>query len=179
MNADAVWALSEICGMNQRYHQYEVSYWTAWNTSITIVVAIVALLSFAFSLVSFLYRKQWAGITSLVVSAISMVLAVILNISPTDANARFYSDMFRRWSDLRQEVDSLLVTADAAKKGEPSAPWIFDRYQELLAKKNSLNALEPAPDWQLLQRCQNEEERSRGLPPYHAPSKQTVAAISK
>lgn len=129
-----------------------------------VAVAIVALASAILTVASFRRDRKGLAIASLVASLISVVVATALNVIPADTNTRFYADMFRRWSDLRQDVDILQVDADALKKDTSLTQWMLRRYSELLAKKNALNALEPAPNLALLERCQDEEERFRGLP---------------
>jgi hypothetical protein len=78
--------------------------------------------------------------------------------------------------DLRQAADLLQVDVDGAKQGQQFDPWVVQRYRELLAKEKSLNALEPAPNEELLNRCLNAEEESRGLPPYQKEKAKNVAA---
>jgi hypothetical protein len=164
MTAANVWDLSVTCGMNQRYHQYKLDFWSTSSTAIMVVVAIVALASAILTVASFCRNNRGLGIASLVTSLLSVSVAVALNVIPADTNARFYADMFRRWSDLRQDVDVLQVSADANGRDKPLTPWMLERFNQLLMKKNALNALEPAPNMDLLAQCQEEEERARGLP---------------
>ena len=109
---------------------------------------------------------------SISVAVFAVFAAGLLNVVPTASKLTFYADMFRRWSDLRQDADSLAIDVKLSGDNPENAEYLEMRYRELLAKKNALNAREPAPDEQLLHDCLVREERSRGVLAPETPQEQ-------
>lgn len=160
---DAIWQLSITAGMNQRYHQHLADQAASWDFLIKIAVAIITAIGAVVSVMS--WQKPSAkplGNASAALSVAGMLAAIVLNIAPSDATSKQHLDLFRRWSELRLDADALSVQfSDTQKESEPSPPFLITRYSELLAKKNNLNSLEPAPIRELLERFQIEEEAWR------------------
>ncbi len=167
---DKIEDLSFQCGMNQRYYQIQASNAWWWATAIALAVAIIALASTLLTVASYyrpddpdklpvigLRRYFTLGRISLVVSVMSLIAATILNVAPVTSEGQYYSDLFRRWSDLRQDVDGLKEEADSGSPEE----YIAKRYRDLLIKKNAISAHERAPDTALVERCWEDENESR------------------
>jgi hypothetical protein len=172
--------LSVVCGMNQRYAQHMLSVAAWWASFVDISVVISTILGLALSIAAFYQPDrpllppcrivpQWLSemsrmdFLSLVISMLAAVAGIVLVIAPFSENANHYGQMLQLWSGLRQEVDTALV--DAMAGGDADEKYLHHRYRDLLAKKTSLNAQEPAPDGKLLEEFLAMEERSRGVEP--------------
>lgn len=146
--------LSVMAGMNQRYHQQQTDLWGSRDRWLRIAVGILAVGGSMLSVVT-IYRTDALWIASSVtVAGIAAFAAVILNVIPITDRERRHLDMFRRWSDFREEIDSLRfvlkITDDATA-----------RLSSLDAKSHRLCALEPTADETLLSICFDKEQRSR------------------
>ena len=147
-----LYELSVTCGMNQKYHQAEMSLW--WN--ISIVLMLCAIISWSI-LFFYMDNRHIFHISAIV--GIVCVASVIFS----SYNYRFYSRMFRDWSELRQNTDILKIQVD-----DDTAPIEYldnytDRYFHYWKQKNTLNMLEPAPKEKLLYKCFEDELRARGV----------------
>lgn len=174
---DAIWKLSIIAGMNQRYHQHLETNAEWWDSAIRIVVALIAVASASVSIWSACKTKQqtlanWsAGL-----SIFSLAVAVWLNISSWSDTARHHADLHRRWSDLREEVDDAMDHLQGDGEDTPAPAEIVDEVAKLTAKKNRLNALEGAPDRELLGQFQREEEQWRSTADSRSDSRSPIVA---
>jgi hypothetical protein len=140
--ADEVYKLSFTCGMNQRYHQNLARVWEWGDRIAKGLVGISTLAGAMLGVASFtLSRNQALANWSLGVTIVAAVLAIILNAVPFGDWARRHLDLFARWSGLRQDADTLKLRIE---QGSPDVTGV-DRLEELIAKKHSINALEPAP----------------------------------
>lgn len=191
--SNKLYDLSVACGMNQRYYQVE---WTRWsNVNVWIAAAVAVLTAIAAMLTVAAYFKgksasnppapresavdlakpsRWMSLSqwSAWVSVFSFLAAVVLNVTPTHEWAHSNSDMFCRWSDLRQQVDNVANQLDHLRGNNEQGKaldlthlqFLQERYRDLYDKKGSLNAMEPAPNVELLEKCLVDEERARGVP---------------
>ncbi len=113
----------------------------------------------------------WSG--TIWINLTALVLAIALNIIPTGTFARFYSDLLRRWSDIRLNGESVLLQAEAHKG--PNVPqWMMDRLRNLLETKVCVLAVEPAPWGSLLKRCYGDQ-----IEALYGPGIRTVEAAQK
>jgi hypothetical protein len=100
---------------------------------------------------------DWIGV---VIAFLAAAAAVILNILPLGECAAEHLDLFRRWTDLREDVDAVLFDL----KDNPDQELI-DRLKSLDAKMHRICGAEPMePDKKLLRRCYDEEVISREGP---------------
>lgn len=153
--------MSAVAGMNQRYHQLEAGQHEEQNEREKLLIGIVGVLSLVFSITSF-FSDHWTVIyIALMLSIGTAFLAVWLNISKADDRQKASLDLFRRWTDLRQDIDVTLSRAKREVKADGELLFLCSRYEELQCKKNSLNGLEPSPDVKLLEKCQEDENLSR------------------
>lgn len=154
-------ALSATAGMNQRYHQLEASQHEKQNEKEKLLTGIAGVLSLVFSITSF-FSDHWTIIyVALLLSVGTAFLAVWLNISKADDRQKLSLDLFRRWTDLRQDIDVTLSRAKRETNTNEEISFLYLRYEELQSKKNSLNGLEPSPNTKLLIKCQEDENLSR------------------
>ena len=160
---NGLWELSITSGMNQRFHQHLADNALWWDFWWKLAVALATSAGAVLSVVGYFNGKaKFIAATSAIVSILGMVFGVWLSIAPSDATARQHLDLFRRWSDLRQDVDTVMVRSRTNEDEAIAAPpFLVDRYIDMLAKKNHLNSLEPSPDRALLERFQDEEESWR------------------
>jgi hypothetical protein len=185
MGSDKIWEhlmdLSIRCGMNQRYAQYMLSEANGRSDWIDIGVVVTTVLGAMLAVAAYFRPKDifpvfWLpriGVLRLafdrlavISSAIAAVVGIVLIVSPEREKVEHFNGMLQRWSDMRQDVDSVIVDADSERHplGESEQAYLEWRYRELLAKKNALNAREPAPKQELLDTFLEMEEKSRGLP---------------
>ena len=94
-------------------------------------------------------------------SIASLVVATILNIAPMHEKAEYHSSMYRRWSDLRRDVDMLIAETSGEDEGAVSDEYLSRRYRDLVSKKNIISAEETAPDMALVEKCWGDENESR------------------
>ncbi len=195
-STDKVWhklmELSVISGMNQRYAQYMATDSERWGMLIDAAVVVSTVLCLVFAVAAYFASKKsapfWAwphswkvckrenwtvyrvrfDVASLLLAVLSAMSAIVLVVAPSNENANHYNRMLQSWTDLRQDVDSVIADADADAvepiNGNSELAYLERRYRELLAKKNSLNAREPAPDIDLLEHFLTLEENSRAEP---------------
>ena len=142
--------------MNQRYHQARAHLWTCWNRGVQISVAVLAVIGVCLSVVSLLVESKVADGFAIAVATMAAIAAIALNVLPLGDWAAMHLDLFRRWTDLREDIDSLKLetTADPSKYG-------IQRLRELSAKVHRICATEPAPNETLLNKCHALEKRSR------------------
>jgi hypothetical protein len=145
--------------MNQRYHQHEAHRWWWCDTIAKIVTAVFAVIGMALAIVSASVDSWLADSFGVAVSLIAAVSAVVLNVIPFGAWESKSADLFRRWTDLREEVDTLEFELG---DGQPSADltrWL----QDLDAKLHRIVGSEVLANPRLLSQCEYAERRSRGL----------------
>src|SRR5579859_7622665 len=100
----SLWEVIRYCDMNQRYHQ-RLSWWFGLLDKLAkIAVAVVAVVAVVLALSGEAWKTYDIGW-----SVAAAVLAVILNVLPFGEYERFYDEMFRRWSDLRIDAETLRV----------------------------------------------------------------------
>jgi hypothetical protein len=148
--------LSMTAGMNQRYHQKRAHFWTCWNRGVQISVAVLAVTGVCLSVVTYFVEAKIADWFGIGVATSAAIAAIALNVLPLGDWAAMHLDLFRRWTDLREDVDSLKLETAA----EPSKYGV-QRLRELGAKVHRICATEPAPKEKLLHECHNAEKRSR------------------
>lgn len=183
MGSEKIWeelmALSITCGMNQRYSQYMLGKAERWVNLIDISVVAFTVLTLVLGILAMfvpgkkLFKRprilvrmglSKVGGLSVWASVLAAIAGVILIVTPASDEAHHFNRMFQAWSDLRQDVDSVVVDADSTKLlGDEGQAYLERRYRELLAKKNALNAREPSADQKLLDEFLAQEERSRGV----------------
>jgi len=147
---------SVIAGMNQRYHQVCADRLSKQDRISKVAVGLLATFGFCFSAITAI-SSHWALTTaSVVLSGLAAAVAVWLSVMPYGEFACRHTALFQRWTDLREEVDSLLFEL----KGEPDAT-LESRLKEVSAKVHRISATEPGCDVELLKECQLTEERSR------------------
>ena len=148
--------LSITAGMNQRYHQIKASKWTGWQRSVEITVGVVAVAGACLAVAALSYHSTAIDIVSVVVASIAALFAVALNVLPFGDWAAKHADLFRRWTDLREEVDSLLFSSSDQPSDEAT-----QRLQAIDGKIHRICASEPRCDEELLSQCYKKEMKSR------------------
>ncbi len=200
-NNEKIWhslmELSMICGMNQRYAQEMLTSAQWHSNAIDIAVVVTTMLTLALGVAAYVDPNRtmpvlpywWRGagwslwrvkidLLATVTSILAAIAGVVLVVSPYSENVRHYGNMFQAWSDLRQDVDSALIDVELMRLPEKqgSDSYLEQRYRDLLAKKNALNAREPAPNEELLEKALIAEERSRGSDMAPVPGPDTTKA---
>lgn len=150
------YATSVCAGMNQRYHQSKASRWARFDRSFRIAVGVAAVGGAMMSVVTATTNGWGWDALSITIASIAAGIGVSLNVVPFGDWERQHVDYFRRWSDLREEVDALeFEIAD-----KPTATQTA-RLKNLDAKANRICGLEPKADEKLLNECYESEVRSR------------------
>jgi hypothetical protein len=109
--------ISVTSGINQRFHQDRARYWSRWNQTVQIAVAALAVLGLCMSVGALTAANAWVDGASIFVAAMAAVVAIILNVSPIGDYAQDHRDLFRRWTDLREDIDAMLF--DVEDEPEP------------------------------------------------------------
>jgi hypothetical protein len=153
--------ISVCAGMNQRYHQSYASFWIGCDRFVRISVGVLAVAGASLTVVSAMIQKpsgqiSWADILCIVIASLAAVAAIILNVLPFGEWSAKHRELFGKWTDLREDIDSL----EGVCAGEPSAELI-EQLHNLGAKVNRIGANEPACDDAFLDDCCTKEERSR------------------
>lgn len=153
---DKQYHLSVTAGMNQRYHQARAHWWICWDRGCKILVGILAVAGAVLAFAPLFHAGLAFDIVGVVVACLAAVFAVILNVIPYAEWAGLHRELFQKWSDLREEIDSLLFEVN----GEPTGKN-FERLRQLDAKVHRICAAEPGGIKSLIDTCYAEEVRSR------------------
>lgn len=154
--------LSVIAGLNQRYHQGAATRWQKWDRVAKIAVGGLAVAGLCLTAATYDPAQGMIAHASLAVAILGATAAIAMNVIPLGDWSSESRAMLQRYTDLREEVDRLRF--DAKFLEEPAA-YAVQQLRESQAKLHRFCGLEPAPNVQKLQACQDAEERSRGLVP--------------
>lgn len=158
---DLEW-LSFTAAMNQRYHQSEAARYGQKDHRVKLAVGISGVWSLIISISAAFNSNEYLQVSAFLITVITTVAAVYVNISKADEKQKASLDLFRRWTDVRQDVDTTASKACREKLTQKEVDFLFSRYEELLFKKNSLNGQEvDAIDEKLLEKCYEDENESR------------------
>jgi len=135
--------------MNQRYHQSRASLFARWDRRVKIAVGLLAV---AGAVLAFSGSVVW----SVIISCLAAAAAVVLNVIPISDWHCHHVELFRRWTDLREDADALLFDLN-----DDVPPELIARLKSLDAKLHRICGSEPEADSRLLVECQQAEERSR------------------
>ncbi|MCA9265745.1 MAG: hypothetical protein KDA60_17910 [Planctomycetales bacterium] len=154
MNADKFldeqYRISFTAGMNQRYHQDRAHWFEWWHRGTAIAVGFLAVTGAILAFV-----PAWTVVPR-IVACISAGAAIFLNVIPFGEWARQHSDLFRRWTDLREEIDALYFDLD----GEPT-PELIARLRAIDGKHHRICSAEPAFNDERLVKYYQAEKKSR------------------
>ena len=153
--------ISFTAGMNHRYHQARAHTWTIWNRCIQIAVGALAVIALCFAVVAGTMETRWADAGAITSAALAAIMAIALNVVPVGDWVQHHLDLFRRWSDLREDIDSLRFEESSISPDGSPSPEIAERLKSLAAKVHRIGALEPPAHPGLLTKCYRDEERSR------------------
>ena len=167
--------LSMTAGMNQRFHQARARHWLWWNRFIQISVGSLAVLGLCLAVAAAFSESRAIDWIAVFVAFLAAVAAIALNVVPVGDWAQQHLDLFRRWCDLREEVDSLLFEVT----GDPTDGRV-ERLKQLDGKVHRNCSAEPGLDEKtekILMECHAAEKRSRRkADPECAPSQAAQAA---
>jgi hypothetical protein len=164
---DKQYHLSVTAGMNQRYHQNRQYLWTICNRAIQIAVGTLAVIGVCLAVTAALVESKTVDVFSIVIASAAAIAAIALNVLPLGDWAALHGDLLRRWTDLREDVDALQFDLD----GEPT-PDLRERLKQLDAKVHRICGGEPQFNEALLNKCFDDEEKSR----HHRPQSLSAAA---
>jgi hypothetical protein len=149
--------ISVCAGQNQRYHQRRAHLWTRWDRGVRIAVGVLAVIAFSLAIVATFRHSglvDWLGVIAAFAAAVA---AVVLNVMPLGEWSAQHLDLFRRWTDLREDIDAL----EFDFQGDPTQELI-DRLKALDATVHRICGTESVgPKKSLLDECYREEVRSR------------------
>ena len=148
--------ISVQAGMNQRYHQGKATHWARFDRTFRILIGVLAVASAMLSVVTASNTEVgWWVSLSIVLSSSAAVIGLAINVLPFADWEKQHVDLFRRWSDLREDIDAMPF--DFAKQSEEACV----RLRTIEAKMHRICAMEPAPNDSLLDQCFAAEQRSR------------------
>lgn len=146
---DRQYHISVIAGMNQRYHQDRSSLFAWWDRGLKIAVGLLAV---AGSVLAF-SGPEWL---SILIACVAAAFAIVLNVVPVGDWHCHHVELFRRWSDLREEVDAMIFGI-----GENPSPDLIAHLRGLDAKVHRICGAEPKGDQTLIDKFFAQEEESR------------------
>jgi hypothetical protein len=148
---DQLW-VSVTAGMNQQFHQTLASFWTWCNRFVQIAVACLAVTALC---LSFTDEPHWIERS---IAALAAAFAIALNVLPLGDWVQEHYELFRRWTDLREEIDDLQCDGDRPK------PAAIEDLRKLRAKVHRIGAAESGLGVlarRLLKKCEIEEKKRR------------------
>jgi hypothetical protein len=151
--------LSFTAGMNRRYYQAKLASWKKLDNRVQIAVAMCAVVGFTLSILS-LFNLPLVNPISVVVAIFSLLAAIVLNVVPTGEECFKHGELYRRWNELHEDIESLEFRARHAAV-EQVDPMILDRFGELRSKKTRIEQDEPLPDEALVGKCYEAENLAR------------------
>lgn len=146
--------------MNQRYHQHEASLNASRDLWAKVATAMFAMIGVSLALAGAMTVSgviDWLGVTF---SAIAAVAAIFLNVLPYGAREKEHVDLFRRWTDLREDIDRLEFELG---DGSPTPP-LAEQLQTLESKLHRICGAEALANQRLWRQCQRAEQSSRNIP---------------
>ena len=155
--------------MNQSYHQKQWAWYGFWERSVRISITVLACVSLGYSLAagpwvpSQVSASNYVSVPAIIVSALSLVAAIVLNVAPLDRRERAHESAFRRWNDLMRDARDFRLRAEAVDKSDTSALQML--VAELQVMRRRLSEIEvdepPYVNNKLLDRCQEDENQRR------------------
>ncbi len=153
-----VFDMSVQAGMNQRYHQQLAAKWWFWDTAAKVSVAFAAVIGAVLSVATLIPKlDQWIIGTSVAVSIVAAFAAVTLNVLPFGTWEQGHRDLFRQWTDLREEVSTL----EFDQCDDSLNDHAICELKKLEAKSHRICGQEPNPDDELIRLCYEAEVKSR------------------
>lgn len=148
--------ISFTAGMNQRYHQSRAQLWARMDRGFRIAVGLFSVAGASLAVVTATSDSIGWDAASILIAGLAAVVAIILNVLPFGDWERWHVDLFRRWTDLREEIDALLFELNGAPD-----EMLIGRLKQQDAKVHRICGLEPHPNEALLRKCYRDEDRSR------------------
>jgi hypothetical protein len=159
--------ISVCAGMNQRYHQHMARLWSWWDRGFRFSVGVLTVLGASFAVVTAMTSEVGWEAFALFISSCAAIVAVLLSVLPFGEWSGLHLEFFRRWTDLREDIDALMYDLTT----EPSDDLVR-RLSRLDAKVHRICGAEPGCNKDLLDKCNSEEIKSR------TPSAQTQTACA-
>jgi hypothetical protein len=154
---DKHYEMSVQAGMNQRYHQRYSTFFRRLDTAVKIVTAAAAVIGAILGAASMSETASelvvWSGF---IVSVVTTISAVALNVVPFGNHERDHRDFFRQWTDIREDLDALLFDC-----GDTPSDHVVRELKKLDGKIHRICGQEPKPDDKLIDECFRAEIRSR------------------
>lgn len=150
--------MSIQAGMNQRYYQFFESRWWLCDTSAKVATAVLAVIGAILAAAALSpghseLVDQWAFGFAL----LAAISAVVLNVVPFGSWEKEHRDLFRQWSDFREEIDVLELELG---EGEPSELMIAE-ITKLRAKSHRICGQESHANAEFLRTLGRKEVKSR------------------
>jgi hypothetical protein len=148
--------LSVQAGTSQRYHQQCAGYWWVFDFCAKIITAIFAVVALSIAIASLLVENKSVDVAGVAVSLAAAIAAIVLNVVPFGSWEQTHRDLFRQWTDFREDVDSL----ERELEGEPSPDHLCS-LSKLEARSHRICGQEITPDDRRVLSCYQAEKRSR------------------
>jgi hypothetical protein len=146
----SLYELKFTAGFNVRYHHRLEAFYGRWDKAIRIAVGVLAV-------PGLLLAVKDEPPFGVIVAIVAMAAAVVLNIIPVGDWEKRHGELFRLWSDLREDADlAELGCCDLGDAGQ-ATEHAADRLAELTGKSHRLNAAEPLGCRWLLVECMEDE----------------------
>lgn len=153
---EQLFSLEYACGVNQRYHKILEWRWGMGEKAVKVLMGVMAVCGLIVTMPDMASLR-----VEVAIGILSVISALALNVMPLGDREKFHGEMFRRWSDLRSDVETEDVKVERKVRTDRAGDVCIERLEELLAKKVSLNASESHAFGSLLHRCQEDENQCR------------------
>ena len=151
-------AISMTAGTHKRYHQRRWHYWTQMDRWFKIAVGFLAVAGACFAIVTMFHAGETYDLIGMVVAILAAIVAIVLNVFAFGEWASESLDLYRRWTDLREDIDDLLFDLDDS---EPTRQDLVERLRRLEAKVHRICGSEPRCKQSLFLECYTDEKQSR------------------
>ena len=156
--------LSFYSSMNQAYHQKMMGRYGWYDSRTKYVIGLVTCLGFAISAYSLGSGPpdtgiDWLSVAGVAMGFVSLVWAVVLNISPADAREQEHAQLFARWTDFHRDVSALEMQAKLLSDSE--LDQIAERLPDFVNRRSYIELNEPPADETLLAECEGDENQRR------------------
>lgn len=148
--------ISFIAGMNQCYHQRMACRWGRCDRVVRITVGLLAVVSLILAVNP--PTGDASTQISIGVAIVGMIAAVVLNITSFGDWQRDHASLFRAWTELREEIDSLANAATSTPVSDDLCHWVT----RLGSKVHRIVGAEPAAWKSVLADCERREREARG-----------------
>lgn len=151
---DKLYFLEYTTRLNQRYHQARERMWAILERGTRMIVGFLA----GLGVVTCFIGPEWA---SVLVAILALLAAIALNVLPFGDREKASGELFRRWTDLRTDIEQIQNSISGAPPNDDIPSHILERFGFAQSRRNAIEAAEPSPNEKWLLKAQQDENYSR------------------